>query len=207
MKKTTIKTTPYNDHNPFMKSVIIEMDSNTQVLIKGEDESGQMINKNDAIIWKNKVVKDKRKFTKLYHNGLKDFFGLGRSEMDLIRFIMHRLRKDQDKVAFTYKLIKEETDIASDSTVTITLLNLMNKRIIARAEIDGVYYINPNIFFNGDRVAFVRSYVMKQETNTEAFISVEGEDSTLESREEREEKERVGSGERGNSPIHQIENL
>ena len=71
MKKTTIKSTPYNSENPFMKSVIIEMDASTQILAKCEDKSGQMINKNDAIIWKNKVIKDRRKFTKLYHNGLR----------------------------------------------------------------------------------------------------------------------------------------
>lgn len=172
MKKNTIKSTPYNSRNPFMKSVIIEMDASTQVLINGEDKSGQRINKNDAIIWKNRIIKDRRKFTKLYHNGLKDFFGLGRSEMDILKFIMHRLRKDQDKVAFTYKLVKEETDIASDSTVSITLLSLMNKGIVARAEGDGIYYINPNIFFNGDRVAFVNSYIMEKESSTDMIEEV-----------------------------------
>tara|TARA_R110002020_G_scaffold113252_6_gene260595 strand:+ start:8108 stop:8716 length:609 start_codon:yes stop_codon:yes gene_type:complete len=156
----SIKSTPYHTENPFMKSVIIEMDSNTQVLAAG-DNSGQRINKNDAVIWKNKVIKDKRKFIKLYHNGLKDFFGLNRCEMDLLKFIMHRIRKDQDKVAFTYKILKEESDFSGDSSIARTLLGLITKGIIARAETDGIYYINPNIFFNGDRVAFVKSYIME----------------------------------------------
>jgi len=85
--------------------------------------------------------------------------------MDLIQFIMYRVKNGQDKVAFTYKLIKKETDIASDSTVGITLLTLMNKGMIARAETDGIYYINPNIFFNGDRVAFVKSYMIDKSYN------------------------------------------
>ena len=189
MKKNTIKSTPYNSRNPFMKSVIIEMDASTQVLINGEDKSGQRINKNDAIIWKNRVIKDRRKFTKLYHNGLKDFFGLGRSEMDILKFIMHRLRKDQDKVAFTYKLVKEETDIASDSTVSTTLLSLMNKGIIARAEGDGIYYINPNIFFNGDRVAFVKSYIMEKKSSTDKIEEVKEVETESPSGVERDRQE------------------
>ena len=189
MKKNTIKSTPYNSRNPFMKSVIIEMDASTQVLINGEDKSGQRINKNDAIIWKNRVIKDRRKFTKLYHNGLKDFFGLGRSEMDILKFIMGRLRKDQDKVAFTYKLVKEETDIASDSTVSTTLLSLMNKGIIARAEGDGIYYINPNIFFNGDRVAFVKSYIMEKKSSTDKIEEVKEVETESPSGVERDRQE------------------
>lgn len=189
MKKNTIKSTPYNSRNPFMKSVIIEMDASTQVLINGEDKSGQRINKNDAIIWKNRVIKDRRKFTKLYHNGLKDFFGLGRSEMDILKFIMGRLRKDQDKVAFTYKLVKEETDIASDSTVSTTLLSLMNKGIIARAEGDGIYYINPNIFFNGDRVAFVKSYIMEGKSSTDKIEEVKEVKREIPSGVERDRQE------------------
>ena len=166
MEKVTMKSVPYHTENPFMKSVIIEMDSNTQITAAG-DSSGQRINKNDAIIWKNKLIKDKRKFIKLYPNGIKEFFGLGRSEMDLIKYIMHRIRKNQDKVAFTYRLIKEDTDIATDRTVSKALVGLINKGIIARAEADGIYYINPNIFFNGDRVAFVKSYIMeKQDSST-----------------------------------------
>ena len=168
----SIKSTPYHTENPFMKSVIIEMDSNTQVLAAG-DNSGQRINKNDAVIWKNKVIKDKRKFIKLYHNGLKDFFGLNRCEMDLLKFIMGRIRKDQDKVAFTYKILKEESNFSGDSTIARTLLGLITKGIIARAETDGIYYINPNIFFNGDRVAFVKSYIMeKQESSTDKIEEV-----------------------------------
>ena len=112
--------------------------------------------------------------------------------MDILKYIMSRLRKDQDKVAFTYKIVKEETGIASDSTVGVTLLNLMNKGILARAEIDGVYYINPNIFFNGDRVAFVKSYVMNN--STEKRIS-----------KDRETRER-SSGERGNTEDYQMGN-
>lgn len=169
MKKISIKGFSFNEENPFMKSVLIEMDANTQLMATGNN-SGQVISNNDAVIWKNREIKDRRKFVKLYYNGLKDFYNLGRSEMDILKFIMGRIRKNHDKVAFTYKLVREETDIASDSTISRTLLNLMNKHIIARAETDGIYYINPNIFFNGDRVAFVKSYVMKQETNTEAFL-------------------------------------
>ena len=33
----SIKSTPYHTENPFMKSVIIEMDSNTQVLAAGDN--------------------------------------------------------------------------------------------------------------------------------------------------------------------------
>ena len=55
MNKVSIKNTPYHSENPFMKAVIVEMDSNTQIMAAG-DRSGQMINKNDAIIWKNKEI-------------------------------------------------------------------------------------------------------------------------------------------------------
>ena len=42
MDKVSIKNTPYNNENPFMKAVVIEMGNSTQIMAAG-DRSGQSV--------------------------------------------------------------------------------------------------------------------------------------------------------------------
>ena len=70
----------------------------------------------------------------------------------------------------------------------------MNKGIIARAEGDGIYYINPNIFFNGDRVAFVKSYIMEKQDSSTNMIE-----------ERKEVKKEIPSGEKVDRQEYQRE--
>ena len=42
------------------------------------------------------------------------------------------------------------------------LSGLIGSSIIARGKKDYLYFINPMVFFNGDRVTFAKTYVKKQ---------------------------------------------
>jgi hypothetical protein len=46
------------------------------------------------------------------------------------------------------------------------LASLLECKIIARGYNEYTYFINPLVFFNGDRVSFVRTYVKKRKTKS-----------------------------------------
>jgi hypothetical protein len=56
----------------------------------------------------------------------------------------------------------EHTHYKSIKPIYAALASLMGAKIIARGYNENVYFINPMIVFNGDRVSFVRSYVKKK---------------------------------------------
>lgn len=54
------------------------------------------------------------------------------------------------------------TGYQSDTSVFKGLAMLLSSEIIARGKTDYIYFINPLIFFNGNRISFTKTYVKKQ---------------------------------------------
>ena len=48
------------------------------------------------------------------------------------------------------------------NSIWIGLGSLVEEKIIARGPAESLYFINPMIAFNGDRVTFAKTYVKKQ---------------------------------------------
>ena len=61
---------------------------------------------------------------------------------------------------------KDFTGYKGEKSIYIGLASLVEKKIIARGPSDSVYFINPMVAFNGDRVTFAKSYIKKQKKKT-----------------------------------------
>ena len=55
----------------------------------------------------------------------------------------------------------EYTKYSSKSSIFIGLGQLLKAEIIARGPSDSLYYINPLVVFNGNRVTYAKTYVKK----------------------------------------------
>ena len=58
----------------------------------------------------------------------------------------------------------EYTQYKSDTSIRIGLTNLLKNEIIARGRNDSLYFINPMVAFNGNRITFAKTYVKKQKS-------------------------------------------
>lgn len=51
------------------------------------------------------------------------------------------------------------------STVYRSITQLIEKKLLAKADMTGCYYINPQIFFKGDRIILLNEYIKKDMKN------------------------------------------
>ena len=72
-------------------------------------------------------------------------------------------------IIFSQEDCLEYTKYSSKATVYKGLAELVKSEIIARGPADNLWFINPLIMFNGDRVTFAKQYVKKQSKLTKSL--------------------------------------
>ena len=75
---------------------------------------------------------------------------------------MTKLVPKQDMFVFLDDECMQYTGYNSQSSIKIGLGSLVENKIIARGPSDSLYFINPMVAFNGDRVTFAKTYIKKQ---------------------------------------------
>jgi hypothetical protein len=105
---------------------------------------------------------DEQQFTKIYLSNFSAFFDLKSQAIKVFGYIMTKLVPKQDMFIFLMDDCLEYTGYKGESSVFIGLGSLVEAGIIARGPADNLYFINPMIAFNGDRVTFAKTYVKKQ---------------------------------------------
>jgi hypothetical protein len=75
---------------------------------------------------------------------------------------MNTLKPNQDMVLFDMDECKKYTKYKTSKPIYKGLAELIDSEIIARTKFEYMFYINPMIFFNGNRITFAESYVKKQ---------------------------------------------
>ena len=105
---------------------------------------------------------DEQQFTKIYLSQFSAFFNLKSQAIKVFGYIMTKLNPKQDMFIFLMEECLEYTKYTSKNSIWIGLGSLVEEKIIARGPAESLYFINPMIAFNGDRVTFAKTYVKKQ---------------------------------------------
>ena len=168
-----IKITDFekNTENPFLKQSIEQVEKNVvkkyktatnteeKAILKAYDENtGEVLGHTQFI---RKIEVDEDQFTKIYLENFQQFFNLKTQSIRVFGYIMTRLKPNQDYFYFDLDECKEYTGYKSQQSVYNGLGGLISNEIIARGKKDSIYYINPMVFFNGNRIAFTKMYVKK----------------------------------------------
>ena len=66
----------------------------------------------------------------------------------------------------------EYTQYKSDTSIRIGLTNLLKNEIIARGRNDSLYFINPMVAFNGNRITFAKTYVKNRSQKEMKYIQI-----------------------------------
>lgn len=105
-------------------------------------------------------------FVKLFTKDLQNFFDLSSAALKTFGFILKTVQDEainRDKVYIDYN--DSETLKAfklSERVFFYGVKELIEKKFIAKSLNPNFYFINPSLFFNGDRCKFVKEYRIKQ---------------------------------------------
>lgn len=153
----------YNSYNPFIEQVITHIESAKRRKVSGwkwqEVRKGdELVNEPMLVLGDIKKV-DTQEFYKVYIGEIKSFLGLSKNSMIMFEYIMKNIQYGKDKICMNAHIVKSEMGMA-ETTMHRCLNQLLDKQVVARAEMPGCYYINPQIAFKGERFTIVKQYVM-----------------------------------------------
>jgi Firmicute plasmid replication protein (RepL) len=111
-----------------------------------------------------KTVDDEH-FVKVFAEGVKASFDLSPSGFKVFQLVLKSAQNGAfgaDSIYLYFMDAVEDPDLPiSQQTFHRGLKELLTKRFIAASNRPNIYWINPHLFFKGDRVAFVTEYVKR----------------------------------------------
>lgn len=116
-----------------------------------------------AFVGMQKVV-DKEEFVKFYGAGIVEVFDLTKSGKDLFKIILHAYldaKNQPDQIYINFASICDDFNYQrSRATFSNALAELLQKEFLAPVQNkENLYWVNPNLFYKGDRIRIVREYV------------------------------------------------
>ncbi len=151
--------------NPFLNKLIVETKTKTNVI--ATKNGGAILNKStgeideDTLFLAQRKQLDKEPFIKLFQSQLKALFGLTQAGVRVFGYFMEQSKFD-DKVIFNWDECKDFTSYSSTSTIQKGMVELLENNFIAKTKNKNIYFINPEIFFKGDRIVLVTEYRKKK---------------------------------------------
>lgn len=177
MKKTNyIKLREMESHkeNPFAKQALVKIgqaltsrmvigsNKDEAAILKAvEENTGKVLG--NSVFMRNKTV-DEEQFAKFFFAGFKAFFDLKPASIKVFGFILKQLRPNADYIMFFIDDCIKDTKLSAIS-VYRALGELCKADIIARGRTEEMYFINPMVVFNGDRVTFATTYIRSHFAN------------------------------------------
>jgi intergrase/recombinase len=160
-----------NRANPFVDKAIenIETVKKKQFINTSNKSEVQVIinNEGEAVghsAFMRFIEVDEDKFTKFYLSQFEAFWDLPKSAIRVFGYIMQQLKPKNDRFDFFMDDCLEYTKYKNKKQVYEGLTSLCQNGIIARGYNENVYFINPLIVFNGDRVTFAKTYIKKKKS-------------------------------------------
>ena len=172
-KALTLSDFEKNKENPFLKEAIEQIQSNivkrykntsgtsNNSILQADNSDGELVGHTSFV---QQIELDDQQFTKIYLSGFSAFHNLKNQGIRVFGYIMTKLTPKQDMFIFLKDECLEHTGYKSEKSIFIGLGSLVENNIIARGPADNLYFINPMVIFNGDRVSFTKTYVKKQKT-------------------------------------------
>lgn len=122
-----------------------------------DNGTGEILGRGAAFAYEFEEV-DKERFVKLYLAGLKQASGLSKAGLAVFEVVYSALRDapGQDKVN-----LSPDTTTLPTKSFQRGLRELLEKEFLFRSPYDGTFFVNIRFMFNGDRLAFVKGYKLR----------------------------------------------
>ena len=163
--------------NPFLEDGVLTIKKGKSTVIAGstkkvmiDTETGEA--EGLVLLHKYKEV-DKDQFIKLYLGEIKSLFELSKTGLKAFGYVISCMRINDAEI---YLNVSNMCSFCGWSTTTtqvyLGLGELIKNKIIAPSVNSNLWFINPNVIFNGDRIAFIKEYKLKQTKNLGASQGV-----------------------------------
>jgi hypothetical protein len=173
MAKNELKLSDFqrNKENPFMKQAIEDIENHVVKKYKSSTGSDKkavvaVADTDTGEVFRTSFIRqievDEEQFAKLYLSNFAAFFDLSQAAIRVFGYIMTCMKPKNDMIMFILEDCLEYTKYTSKGTVYRGLAELVKAEIIARGINENLWFINPLIIFNGDRVTFAKTYVRKK---------------------------------------------
>jgi len=125
-----------------------------------DNGTGEILGHGGAIAYEWEEV-DKERFVKLYLAGLKQAAGLSKAGLSVFEIVYNEMRgkPGQDTVLLGVAMSNME-----ERTFNRGLRELLEKEFLYRSTLASKFFVNIRFMFNGDRLAFVRGYRLKDDS-------------------------------------------
>ena len=121
--------------------------------------------------WEEEV--DTSRFVKLFLDGIKQAAGLSKAGMQVFEMVYHAMRSNPSSDEIKLNLYGARDLGISSRTYHRGVRELLEKEFLYRSPSDGVYFVNIKFMFNGDRLAFVKTYHLKGASRQQELPLVE----------------------------------
>ena len=156
------------DHNPFIANAVTNTKQGFKRIANKEGNRMMVVNQGTGEIvapagfWQTQEV-DKTQFVKLYVNGVKAFKDLSGGGTKVFEVLYLRVQESigKDSLWLTFPSIDQVETPMGQATFYRGMKELLEKGFIAESLTPGLYYLNPDYMWNGDRLAFVKEYRLK----------------------------------------------
>ena len=123
---------------------------------------------------------DSNQFAKLFVNEIKNLLDLSQTTYKMLLYIMTLLKPNKDEIYIFVPDVMEHCNWKNKPTVYKAIKELIQNEIIAPSWKPNIYFINPSILFNGDKLILVKAYqkddsYSQMASNIPAIMPGEGE--------------------------------
>jgi hypothetical protein len=161
-----IKEYKTNKRNPFIDETITHVEVGNKMIMVTQKDHDLLIGsdgnvKGHTILAVRKKV-DKAQFMKVYYEAFRNLYDLSKSALRTFGFIAEIVKDTPNKDTFMIDFdLCGTTTGYSRKTINSALAELIGNKFIARGPNPYIYYLNPTVFFNGDRLTLLESYELE----------------------------------------------
>lgn len=189
-RRLNIRSMPTYKESPFAGKLVVKTRPKRMTVARGSSLIDASTGEINGITEVAQVIPvDEEQFIKLYTGNLAAFFDLSRTGLRVFVELMKvaQTHVGTDLIYWNYEPEKPDEGM-SKQTFYRGLQELLANEFVARHATPHWYFLNPTIFFNGDRVRFIREYHRKKRDANQADL-FEGDTTKLLARVQAEAKE------------------
>ena len=146
--------------NPFLKILNVPLAPKTHTFISKDraiinTSTGEL--DDDILLTGKKKFVDGEHFVKIFVKEMEAIFELSRAAQKVFSYMLLKVGYD-DRLIFDIEECLEKTGYGSKPPVFAGIGELLKNNFIAKTRNQFVYWINPKLFYKGDRLVVVREY-------------------------------------------------
>ena len=167
MAKSELSRGTKHQANPFLSNASVNSKTGTKRLSNKKGDKFMIVSDNGETVapagFHEIIEIDKTQFVKLYINGVKAFQGLKSAGAKVFEIIYRAVQENpgSDKIYLHFMSVEQNITPISRATFFRGMTELIERGFIAESFEPGVYFLNIDYLFNGDRLTFIKEYRIK----------------------------------------------